>query len=78
MFEEAVRTSEAMEKALGSGPRPLVPALCGCLTCETTAMISAPRLGACPECGRDMVVLSEGEARYVRPTGDEEWGRVAA
>jgi hypothetical protein len=36
----------------------LIPALKGCLNCQTVEMIAAPELGICAGCGATMTVLS--------------------
>jgi hypothetical protein len=36
----------------------LIPALKGCLNCQTIEMIASPELGICPGCGATMTVLS--------------------
>ena len=61
MFEQAVQTSEAMQRAT-HGHRVLIPALVGCRHCQTAQMIAAPVLGFCDDCGAELSVLSASSA----------------
>jgi hypothetical protein len=56
MFEQAVQASEAVRASTGSGGSPLLPALCGCISCGAVRMIASPTLGTC-ECGEPIVAL---------------------
>ena len=60
MFEQAVRASEAMQRA-AQGRQILMPALSGCRTCRTAEVTAAPVLGRCGTCGAELAVLSTAE-----------------
>ena len=64
MFERLVQTSDAMRACDAR----LIPALCGCKACNTTQMIAAPVLGACPACGTELTVLSVDGIRSLAET----------
>ena len=67
MFEQAVQTSDALQRAAGQGDPRLIPSLCGCLPCQTARMIAGPVLGVCQGCGAELTVLGSDEARAADP-----------
>jgi hypothetical protein len=61
MFEQAVEASEAMRQAAQYGDRALIPALSGCMACQTAHMIAAPVLGLCKDCGAELRLIGSAQ-----------------
>jgi hypothetical protein len=57
LFDQAIRAGEAQREGSALGQRPLIPAMMGCRDCGTLAMISAPALGTCADCRRELEVM---------------------
>ena len=57
MFDQAVQASEAQREWTATGKGSLIPALMGCAECRSVAMIAAPALGTCADCGADLIVV---------------------
>lgn len=55
MFERLVQASDAMREANAS----LLPALSGCLACDTVQVIASATLGTCSDCGAELTVLGD-------------------
>ena len=68
MFDQAIQASEAAREGMHLSSGRLLPALAGCIACQTIELIAAPRLGFCAGCGAELTVIRY-EDTFVMETG---------
>ena len=59
LFDQIVRTSDAVRDSAGARQGALYPALKGCRDCGTMAMIASAILGVCADCGAELTVMAD-------------------
>jgi hypothetical protein len=68
MFDQAIQASEAAREGMHLSSGRLIPALAGCIACQTIELIAAPRLAFCTGCGAQLTVIRY-EDTFVIETG---------